>query len=160
MLSDDGALWLAELGSLLSKLLWVAHSGFDLHVGRHDSTEHVQNRERTGGQSGIAIKNKRLIADLIFDINNLLLYWITSSVLFFPHLVHFLSIIFPFCFIQPIYLPKRIRLSLWVIHSMPSFIFHIIFGKLVAYLFVIWQFWSSVCKSRQEYHELQWWKVT
>lgn len=37
---------------------------------------------------------------------------------------------------------------LQVINSMPLFIFHIMFGKLVAYLFVIWQFLSSISKSR------------
>lgn len=45
VLPDDHALWLAEGGSLFCELRCVAHFGFDLHVGWHDSTEHVQNRQ-------------------------------------------------------------------------------------------------------------------
>lgn len=48
VLPDDHALWLAELGCLHSELRRVAHFRFDLHVGWHGSTEHVQKTGSTG----------------------------------------------------------------------------------------------------------------
>lgn len=44
-LSDDGALRLAELCGLLSKLYLVAHPGFDFHVRWHNCAEHVQDTQ-------------------------------------------------------------------------------------------------------------------
>lgn len=53
VLSDYRALWLAQLSGLLCKPRRVAHFGLDLHVGRHDATEPVQDRERTDGRKGV-----------------------------------------------------------------------------------------------------------
>lgn len=50
VLLDDGALRLAEGSCLLGELHRVAHFGFDLHVGRHGSTERVQNMQQKRGR--------------------------------------------------------------------------------------------------------------
>lgn len=82
---------------------------------------------------------------MLFDIFNFLLYLITLLMLMF--ILSPFSSFFTYNFSLLLYLAHLFTQTwsiLQVINSMPLFIFHIMFGKFVTYLFVIWQFLSYI----------------